>query len=175
MGRVAELGSLGIYRMSSPSAVAILEEIVQAFPAGPSLCRISLRQGDQLDNHDIPSADPDSIRDDWRCVPESYLEQYHWGVCHLDPESWRFYLPALLSYSVRHPQDGGSLVLVACLNTLRPPDREPPRFKILSEPQRRVVCRVLDYLAFDDVSRVQRDACQVLEEYWIPRSLYGDA
>jgi hypothetical protein len=160
--------------MSSSSPAEILEDIAGAFPAVPGLCRITLRQGDQLDNHDIPSVDLDSIRHDWRCVPDSYLEQYHWGVCHLDPDSWRFYLPVLLSYSVRHPQEDGSLVLAACLNTLRPPDREPTRFKSLSESQRRVICRALEYLAFDDVSRVQPDACQVLEEYWVPGSLYGN-
>src|SRR6185436_11787880 len=102
------------------------------------------------------------------------LEQYHWGLAHLDSESWLFYLPAFLSYSVRHSGAGSSLVLDACLATLRPPDREPPRLKALSEMQRQVVRAVLEYLAFDERSAVQQYACQVLEEYWIDKPLYGD-
>ncbi len=159
--------------MSSASPNQLLQEIGEAFSSVPAACSITLRQGNQLDDHEIPDPDPASDRHDWRAVPDGYLEEYHWGVNHLDPESGLFYLPALLTYAVRHYQDAGSLVVFACWQSLRPPDREPSRFKKLNQRQRIVVTRVLESLALNDLSGVQEDASQVLQEYWIPESLYG--
>jgi hypothetical protein len=58
------------------------------------------------------------------------------------------------------------------LNSLRPPDREPPRLASLSPEQMAVVTGVLDLLAFSDESAYRDLACQVLEEWWAPGALY---
>jgi hypothetical protein len=108
--------------------------------------RMTLRGGAAVDSYDEPSGfDPRLDQ-----TTDAYLEAYaYWALPHLDPISWRHYLPSL-----------------------RPPDRDPPRLASLSAEQERVVVAVLDVLAFDARS-VHRDfAMQVLEEYWVPGALY---
>ena len=161
--------------MSPPSPSQMIDSLVRAFPPGSGACRMTLKEANDVDSYRAPSGEADAVRHDWQRIPDSYLEQYHWGLAHLDPDSWMFYLPAFLSYSIRHSGAGSTLAVDACLSTLRPPDREPPRLKALDETQRQVVRAVLEDLAFDEHSAVQLDACQVLEEYWIENPLYGDA
>ena len=151
-----------------------IDSVLQAFPSSSAVCRMTLKEGNDMDSYETPSPEVGVVRDDWRRIPESCLEQYHWGMAHLDPYSWLFYLPAFLSYSLRHADAEGSLVLQACLQTLRPPDREPPRLRALNDAQREVVRAVLEHLAFDERSSVQNAACQVLEEYWIENPLYPE-
>lgn len=58
------------------------------------------------------------------------------------------------------------------MHSLRPPDRQPPRLASLNEKQEAVIAAFLLYLCFSGGS-VNRDfACQVLEEWWLPDSLY---
>ena len=64
------------------------------------------------------------------------------------------------------------MVIDGLLASLRPPDREPPRLASLSAEQEAVVVAVLDVLAFDERSLHRDLAMQVLEEYWVPNSLY---
>jgi len=150
----------------------LLDSVSAAFPAGSTRPVQSLRQGDEIDSHDTPT--PDALPVDWRDVPEGELEEHQWGFTHLDAESWHFYLPAFLAYSVRHFSRGESLVIAACLSNLRPPDRVPSRFSTLTDSQRQAVVSVLEFLAFGCESDFSADACQVLEEYWIENPLYPD-
>ena len=151
----------------------LLDSISAAFPAGGAHAGRSFRQAGEIDSHSASA--PDVAPVDWRDVPEHQLEAHHWGFTHFDAESWRFYLPAFLTYSVRHLSRGESLVIAACLSNLRSPDRVPPRFSTLSDRQRQTVVSVLEFLAFDSESDFTADACQVLEEYWIENPLYPDA
>ena len=151
----------------------LLDLISSAFPAGAARAVLSLRQGDEIDSHATPT--PDVLPADWRDVSERELEEHQWGFTNLDAESWRFYLPAFLAYSVRHFSRGESLVIAACLSNLRPPDRVPPRFSTLTDSQRQAVISVLKFLAFGCESDFTADAYQVLEEYWIEHPLYPDA
>jgi hypothetical protein len=151
----------------------LLDSISAAFPAGPARPTLSLRQGDQVDSHDTPTSD--LLPADWREVSERELEEHHWGFTHLGADSWHFYLPAFLEYSVRHSSRGDSLVIAACLNNLRPPDRLPSRFSTLTDRQRRAVVSVLEFLASDSESEFAADASRVLEGYWIEKPLYPNA
>jgi hypothetical protein len=155
-----------------PEQSKLFDSISTAFPPRSQQCAMTLRQGNEHDSYNIPT--PDNPPGDWRDVSNEELEKHHWGLTHLDPQSWRFYLPAFLSYAVHHPSRGESLVIQACINNLRPPDREPSRFKTLSDAQRKAAVATLDFLAFDSESQFQDDACQALEEYWIERPLYPD-
>jgi hypothetical protein len=156
-----------------PKQTQLLEAISAAFPASAASPVLSLSQGDEIDSYDTPT--PDVLPADWHKVSERELEEHQWGFTHLDAESWRFYLPAFLAYSVRHFTRGESLVVAACLSNLRPPDRVPSRFGTLTDSQRQVVISVLEFLAFGSESDFTAEACQVLEEYWIEHPLYPDA
>ena len=130
---------------------------------------MTLRGGAAVDGYEAPPAyDPEADE-----PSDAYLETYVYrGLAYLDPASWRHYLPGLIDYALRHLGGPGSMVTEGLLESLRPPDREPPRLGSLSEEQEAVVVAVLNLLAFDERSECRELAMQVLEEYWIPNALY---
>ncbi len=116
----------------------IIDASTAAFRTTESRPRMTLRGGDAVDGYrEPPDFDPalDEPTDD-------YLERYHWGVTYLDPESWRFYLPTLFDYALRNCSEGSSgssLVIDALLSSLRPPEKDPPRFSVLTPNQEEVI------------------------------------
>ncbi len=145
-----------------------LDKVFMAFAADLEVPpQTSLRAGDLLDDYkETLPFDPavDAVSDE-------YMERYHWGLNHLDAASWRHYLPGLMEYAFRHIELN-SIVVDALLNSLRPPDREPPRLATLTADQEIIVIAFLDTFAFAKVSAYQELACQVLEEWWVPNALY---
>ena len=78
---------------------------------------------------------------------DAYLEGFtFWGLGYLDARSWRHYLPRLIDYAFRHPDDG-AMVSEALLRSLRPPDRYPPRLATLTADQESVVRAFLEQAA----------------------------
>jgi hypothetical protein len=130
---------------------------------------MTLRGGAAVDSYDeAPGFDPDLDQ-----PTDAYLEAYaYFALPHLDPASWRHYLPALIDYALQHLGPPGSMVTEGLLASLRPPDREPPRLGSLSAEQEAVIVATLDVLAFDARSLDRDFALQVLEEYWVPNALY---
>jgi len=131
---------------------------------------MTLRGGNAVDGYD--TAPPFDAELD-RPTPE-YLEKYFWGIAHLDPVSWRYYLPILANYALTNVSNASNAV-DAFLASLRPPDREPPRLGSLSKEQESVVIALLDRLAFDPESVWTSQAMTALEEYWAPGALYRHA
>lgn len=129
---------------------------------------MSLRGGNALDEYREPPPFDEALD----APNDQYLENYYWGLPHLDPASWRHYLPFFIDYALRH-MEAAEMPVDTLLFSLRPPDREPPRFGSLSADQRAVVVALLDHLAFDASSVWQAEAMTALEEYWGPDSLYG--
>jgi hypothetical protein len=147
----------------------ILDNAFKVFPSDAfGAPPMTLRGGDAMDRYSNPPPyDPGLDR-----VTDNYMESYYWGVIFLDPVSWRYYLPHLMTYAFRNAHNGGSMVIQSLLSSLRPPDREPPRFASPSQEQEEVIVAFLDVLAFDERSAWRDYAMQVLEEYWIPNALY---
>lgn len=130
-----------------------------AFAAGAANAPLlTLLGGNALDEYKEPPPFNKSVD----ALSDAYWEQYHWGIGYLDAASWRHVLPHLIEYALRHLQKGSS-VTDAFLNSLRPPDRVPPRLASLSSEQKMVVTRFLDVLAFSSESAHQDLACQVFE------------
>jgi len=148
--------------------------IESAFPPGDTLPVITLKQGDDIDAYGKSSEEKNAVLNDWRSIPDEYLVQYQNGLIYLDAQSWRYYLPAFLRHAVCNA-NRVSPATDACLSNLRPPDKEPPRLKTISPTERTAIVSALEYLAFDLGSVYQETACQVLEEYWVEKSLYGDS
>jgi hypothetical protein len=135
---------------------------------GASPPAMTLRGGNSVDSYLAPEP-YDEARDH---PSDAYLEDFaFWGLCHLDAASWRHYLPLLINYALRH-EDDEKLVVEGLLHSLRPPDRQPPRLASLNEEQEAAIVAFLDYLCFQGDSVNSDFACQVLEEYWLPDSLY---
>lgn len=134
---------------------------------------MTLRAGNAVDSYDNPPDYDEQIDQ----PSDEYLQQFaYWGLPHLDPGSWYYYLPLLMSYSLRNgtkdaPVESG-LAVEATLWALRPPDREPSRFSLLTPEQEQVIVQFLESLAFEEDSDYQEEGMEVLEEYWLPEAIY---
>lgn len=125
---------------------------------------LSLRGANDVDSY--KAATPfDAEQDE---PTDEYLEGYaFWGLPHLDAQSWRHYLPRLMDYALRHPDDP-RMVVEGLIYSLRPPDRYPPRLGSLISEQEAVIASFLERIAFDDVwEGLNGQARQALEEWWL--------
>jgi hypothetical protein len=128
---------------------------------------VTLRGGNHLDQY-CASTPYDPVTDR---VSDEYMESFPWGVAHLDPASWRHYLPQLADYVVRHFKHG-TLVGEATIASLCAPDHDPPRLATLTPRQEQAVTEFLEFLAFTDGSAHQDDACRAIDEWWSPDAMY---
>ncbi len=129
---------------------------------------MTLRGGNEVDSYNSAST-PDPILD---ALTDTYLEAYaFWGLGHLDTVSWRYYLPHLIDYSLRH-MDDPKMAVEGLLHNLRPPDRDPPRLASLTAEQEAVITAFLEDVAFSEDSANKDFAMQVLEEWWLPDALF---
>jgi hypothetical protein len=126
---------------------------------------LTLRGANAVDSYD--EAEPfDAVSDE---PTDAYVEAYaFWGLGYLDAQSWRHYLPRLIDYALRRPDDP-AMAVEALLRSLRPPDRYPPRLGTLTAEQEAVIVGFLEALALDAGSdHLQDEAQQALEEWWLP-------
>jgi Family of unknown function (DUF6714) len=126
---------------------------------------LTLRGGNAVDGYD----EAESFDSTLDAPSDAYIEGFaFWGLGYLDAESWRHYLPRLISYAFRHPDDP-AMAVEALIRTLRPPDRYPPRLATLTAEQEAVVVAFLEAVGLGDgMSHVRDDAQQALEEWWLP-------
>ena len=144
------------------------EEAHSAFASDVALPpALTLRGGDAIDNGKTPPGFDPALDE----ITDEYVEAYHWGLPHLDAQSWRHALPFLLSYALR-ALEKPSAAVDALLSSLRPPDRTPPRLASLSIEQEAIISRVLDVLCFSPESAYHELACQTTEEWWAPNAMY---
>ena len=138
-----------------------------AFAGEAAVPPLTLRGGNAMDDaRPVPAFD--AVAD---AVTDAYLEAFFWGASSLDTRSWKHYLPCLVDYALRHLRES-SLVVEALIQSLRPPDRTPPRLAALTAEQQAVLTALLDVLAFDEQSAHQDLASQALEEWWAPGAIY---
>ena len=147
------------------SVVASLRE---AFAGEPGPPPISLRAANAIDSHEAPCPF-EPLADS---PTPGYFEQHFWGIPHLDPVSWRYYLPRLLEYGLESFHAPGSNAVDFALASLRPPDPVPHRFGSLTPAQQTAVVAALEELAFNPESPWQEPAMIALEEYWAPGATY---
>ena len=109
---------------------------------------MSLRGGNAVDSYDLPPEYDEQLDQ----PTDEYLQQFaYWGLPHLDPVSWHYYLPFLISYSLRNATKDSPIesegVVEATLFSLRPPDREPSRFSLITPEEEEVIVQFLEILA----------------------------
>lgn len=131
---------------------------------------MTLRSADSVETYGV-GLPFDPVRD--QSTP-AYFDHYGSGVAHLDPASWRHYLPQLAIHALDFPEYGG-LTIAQLLQSLRPPDRHPPRLRSLSKPQEDVMRQFLEVVASSPASNFQRAASEALEEWWTERASLRNA
>jgi len=151
--------------MSTAAIVTRGFEVFRADATAPP--PLTLRGANAVDSYDEPTPF-DPAEDE---PTDAYLEAFaFWGLGYLDARSWRHYLPRLIDYAFRRPDDP-AMVTEALVRSLRPPDRYPPRLATLAAGQEDVVRSFLEQVALGDVlPHVQDEAQQALEEWWLPNA-----
>ncbi len=133
--------------------------------AGPPA--MSLRAGNALDDHATPLS-WDAALD---TADVAYLECNFWGLSHLDPASWRHYLPIFMRHALNHIETGATSSAVdALLFSLDSPDAS--RLGSLSPAQQAAVSQFLDVLALHPRSLWADEATTALAWYWAPGAIY---
>jgi len=151
--------------MNTAALVARAFEAFRADAAVPP--PMTLRGANAVDSYDLPMPF-DPAEDE---PSDAYLEGFaFWGLGYLDARSWRHYLPRLIDYACRRPDDP-AMVVEALVRSLRPPDRYPPRLGALEAGQEDIVRSFLEHVALGDAfPHVQAEAQQALEEWWLPHA-----
>ena len=151
--------------MSMASIVSRAFDVFRTDAAAPP--PLTLRGANAVDDYSQPMPF-NPAEDD---PTDTYLEGFaFWGLGYLDARSWRHYLPRLIGYAFRRPNDP-AMVTEALVRSLRPPDRYPPRLATLNADQEDVVRTFLEQAALGDaIPHVQGDAQQALEEWWLPNA-----
>ena len=87
---------------------AVLAWIEEAFdgvpPPGPE--NRTLRQAEGADNYEDVARRPGESEGPWQTVCDAYLLESQWALPHLDAVGLRYYLPAVMSFALRHLREG---------------------------------------------------------------------
>jgi hypothetical protein len=109
----------------------------------------------------------------WDQVPDQDIEECTKALCYLDPEGWRYYIPAYMTWTLRHFRTSNSIVSDFTIYTFDPSgshtglrEYKLARYQMLNDAQSRAVCRFLQYMATNDDLADVRVANLALTEYW---------
>jgi hypothetical protein len=142
------------------SLEAVIAAIRTAF-AGTRRGAITLYEAEVIDSYGDDDERARARRLDtessWDRVPEASIEDCPWALAHLDPLSWRFYVPAYMSWTLAHFLTNDSIVADFTIYTFvineddeRLAAYARARFQTLDPAQSRAVCRFLRYMATHD-------------------------
>lgn len=150
-------------------AEALVAEIRQAFDGVRLDGGTNLYEGDLEGAYNDPSVrlkarekDPEQF---WWEIPAWKLEELSTAVHFLDAKGYRFYLPAWMTWCLRHAKASQLIALDTYVHSLVPDELVPrePVFATLTREQSRAVCRFLKYIA---QYYPHTTADQALREYW---------
>jgi hypothetical protein len=142
--------------MSSPNNAQVIELIDRAFGDAPRPDDSDLLHPKSMDDHDIERLY--GIRH-WRDVPEAIVEQEYAALFFLSPAGFRHFLPAYMSYALRHPRTDQAVV-GSTIFALRPAtddlrDFTLSKFTLFDAAQRAAVVGFLEAMSkFDDLGDV---------------------
>jgi len=162
-------------RESSEESGDIIAAIEEAF-ASVSRGAVTLHEAEVLDvygtdaeRRDARAQDPEQ---DWRDVPDPSIEACSDALPHLDPVSWRFYLPAFMRLGLRRLMDPRGFTIdraIYALDLGQDPslfDYNLDRFRTLDSAQALVVRRFLELAARSELYCDDLVARQALERHW---------
>ncbi len=124
--------------------------------------------GTEAERRQARARDPE---DDWRDIPDASMQRCADALPHLDPVSWRFYLPAFMRLALRTMQRPRSPIDRVIYTLALGDDQDlneyqRTRFSTLNREQVRVVHRFLELAADNDASCDSRVAKRALDKYW---------
>jgi hypothetical protein len=157
-------------------AEAIVEAIRSAF-AGVPRGSITIHEAEVIDSYGSEAERQNARRldteTDWSRVPDKAIEECTTALSHLDPNGWRYYIPAYMIWSLRYFRVRSSFVSDLTIYTFDPSSGDPrlhayklDRFRLLDRAQSRAINWFLRYMAANDDHADSRVAKIVLDELW---------
>lgn len=149
---------------------------IRAAFAGVPRGAITLHEAEVIDDHG--SADERSAaraldtEESWDRVPDADVAGCLSALSHLDPEGWRYYVPAYMSWTLRHLRGSPSVVKDFTIYTFAPSDDltlrayKRARFGLLDASQSRAVARFLRHLLAHPDHVDAPMAARALAEHW---------
>lgn len=137
-----------------PSTENVLAQIEHVFDSAPRPDDEALLHAESHDDMDIVALYDYAH---WRDIPDDVIEQEYAALFFLSPGGFRHFLPAYLSWVLRHP-DSGAAVIESTLIALDPAYSPTETFSLskyslLNTAQREAVIAFLDAIApHEDVS-----------------------
>ena len=133
----------------------IVSEIEQAFGSVTRGGGVTLYETDVLDScgseKERIKARKKNTEKRWQDVPDQDIEDHQSALCFLDPEGFRYYLPAYMRWSLRHFKSSDSLSSDSTIYALGPSgnkgvtDWNRARWGVFTQRQCQVI---LSYLRF---------------------------
>lgn len=169
--------------------VALVAELSQAFAGTSRNPELSLHQAHlsdqgmsrQIGGAEWRAAGKLDFGRRWEDVPGVALDECDSALSHLDPEGWRFYLPAFIRRALEHfapPSYPYEKLCSVLFHLTYTPESSPhvlPRFELLTDAQRTAVRHFLELaeretLAFVEATNDQwwtyESAKCALDSYW---------
>ncbi len=168
----------------NPATQALLCEAIRVAFNGVRRGTITLHEALVIDNYGSTEQRNAARQIDteraWQHIPDDQLSDTYSALTHLDPVSWRFYLPAYMIFAVRRGLTHPSAASERTVFSLRPHPCDPhrrryafKRYETLNETQALAVHDFLNVISHQDEHEVEaRVAAEALVMYWIPR-LHG--
>lgn len=156
--------------------VAIIEEIVDAF-RGVTRGEITLHEADVIDDdgsdEEAENARSLDTENSWEEIPEEWIEHCSSTLPFFDPQSWQYYIPAYMIWTLKNFQVGDSITSdwTICTFDLSEDDPESKqynmeRFQQLNQKQSAAVCQFLRYMSRDNERVDGQVAKKALQKYW---------
>jgi hypothetical protein len=157
-----------------------VEDVVRAIEAafaGVRRGQITLHEAEAMDGYasaaqrqQARARDPE---EDWRHISGPSLDECPEALSFVDPESWRFYLPAFMRHGLRNLESSPLAVMDRVIYTLDPGSAPPSsvahahaRFRTLDRAQAEAVRRFLKLASENDDHCDAEVAKDALERYW---------
>ncbi len=107
---------------------------------------------------------------DWQEVPAQVIERLSWALCFVDPQGFRYYVPAYMSFALRHAEsDSNSVDFTIYAFDTQPnsalSEFQASRFSQFDDGQARVICRFLRFMA-EYAGADEIVAQRALANYW---------
>jgi hypothetical protein len=153
----------------------IIDAIHEAF-RGVARGAISLHEAEVIDEcgseEEQATARALDTEDRWEDIPDQHIEECIAALAFVDPESWRYYIPRYMEWSLRHFRTSDSIVSDFTIYTFagsnEPELREYSlqRYRLLTPHQSRAVYRFLRYMAAHGERADSHVANDAIREYW---------
>ncbi|MCA9017438.1 MAG: hypothetical protein KDA77_19100 [Planctomycetaceae bacterium] len=165
-----------IWRFPDEERIVIIEEIHEAFRGVPR-GEVTLHEADVWDDYgseeEAQKARSLDTENSWEEIPDEWIENCGGALAFYDPQSWQYYIPAYMIWTLKNFQISDSITADWTIYTFDFEENDPQsknyhmeRFHQLDQKQSAAVSRFLQYMSQDNVRVDGRVAGEALRKYW---------